>query len=146
MTPQQIADLPVDLLSILFEEVGALKEEAKRFDSLISTALDIRYRDRAAMLRQADGRNTGTVTFDDEGFVVKADLPRKVEWDDAGLAETEARLLAMGEPPTDYIKMKRVVSETAYQRWPSSLQTMFTPHRTVSVGKPTYKIERNAKS
>ena len=39
------------------------------------------------------------------------------------------------------IKIKREVSESSYKAWPASLQKLFTPHRTVSGGKATYKME-----
>ena len=46
----------------------------------------------------------------------------------------------MGEPIAEYIKLKRDVSELAYRGWPSSLKKLFDPHRTLGVGKPTYKM------
>ena len=142
MTGQQAASLPTDQIAQLLEAVSELKAEAKRLDETLHDAMTIRYAAEAATARKISGRDTGTVTLEDGGFIIRADLPKKVEWDEDALAETEAKLRAMGEDPAEYLKIKRVVSEAAYGNWPSSLRGMFEPARTVGVGKATYKIER----
>lgn len=142
MTAEQAARLPVDQIAMLLEDLAEAKAALKQSDDLLHAALNYRYAERAALVREAQGKNTGTVSLDDGEFTIRADLPKSVEWDEKGLIVVEERLVSMGEPPDDYIQHRRVVSEAAYQRWPSSLQSMFAPYRTVGVGKPTYKIER----
>lgn len=144
MGAEQAARLPVDHLAMLLEDVAGLKADAKRLDDLLTTALTLRYADAAASARRAAGKDTGTVTVVDGDFAIKADLPKKVEWDDDLLAEAEAKLRDMGEDPTEYIVVKRAVKEAAYNGWPSSLRAMFEPARTVGAGKATFKIERRA--
>lgn len=142
MDAEQAALLPVDHLAMLHEDVADLKADAKRLDDLLCSAMTARYGDKAAALRRSAGKDTGTVSVGDGEYVVKADLPKKVEWDEDALAEAERKLRDMGEDPAEYIKVKRAVSEAAYNNWPSSLRGMFEPARTVSTGKPSFKIER----
>lgn len=142
MTLEQASGLPVDQIAALLEDVAEQKADTKRLDDLLQDVLTLRYAEPAAAERRANGKDTGTVTLRDGEFVIKADLPKRVDWDDDKLAETEAKLREMGEDPGEYLKVKRVVSEAAYGNWPSSLRTMFEPARTVGVGRATYKVER----
>ena len=141
MTPGQVNTLPMDQIASLLEAVAEQKAELSRLTELLNGTLAHRYSDAATIARREAGKDTGTVTLPDGDFAIKADLPRKVEWSEDGLASVEKQLLDMGEPPGDYIILKRAVSETAFQRWPTSLQAMFLPHRTVSAGRQTFKIE-----
>jgi hypothetical protein len=146
MTADQAAGLPVDQIAALLEDMAELKADTKRLDDLLHQALSLRYGDQATALRRGEGKDTGTVTVADGDFLIRADLPKKVEWDEAGLASVERQLTEMGEPAGEYIQVRRVVSEAAFQKWPSSLQGMFLPHRTVGVGRPTFKVERAKRS
>jgi len=142
MTVDQAQALPVDHLAMLLEDVAYLKADAKWLDDVLNDALARRYSPAAADIRKAEGKDTGTVSITEDEFVIRADLPKKVEWDDDILANVETKLRDMGEDPTEYIVVKRTVKESAYNGWPSSLRSMFEPARTVSTGKPTFKVER----
>lgn len=141
MDAKQAALLPVDHLAMLQEDVAELKADAKRLDDLLGDAFAIRYGAQADAIRKADGKDTGSVTVRDDGYAIKCDLPKKVDWNDDLLAEAEAKLRDMGEDPTEYVVVKRSVREAAYNGWPSSLRSMFEPARTVSTGKATFKVE-----
>jgi hypothetical protein len=138
--------LPADQIEMLFEDVATLKARAKQLDDRLYYLLDKRFSGQAATLRQADGKDTGTVRIPLGNLVVLADLPKKVEWDEEGLVNVEFNLLAQGEPVDEYIKVRRTVAENAYTNWPTSLQAMFAPYRTVGTGKATYKLEAAKKS
>jgi hypothetical protein len=140
MSVSELAELDAGQLELLLEDVAALKAQAKRADEHIYAALNSKYAHDAAIMRQSKNVDTGTVRVPDGDYVIVADLPKKVEWDQVGLSLVEKELIALGEPVDEYIKMKRDVSETAYKSWPSSLKKLFDPHRTVSNGKATYKI------
>lgn len=144
MGAEQVASLPIDQISLLLEDVAEQKAQTKRLDEKLSTALNIKYSKRAAELRREAGKDTGTVTIHEDGYLVRADLPKAVDWNEAGLREVERQLLEMGEPVEEYIVISRKVPEKAYSAWPSGLRKMFEPHRTVGAGKPTFKIERRA--
>ena len=138
----ELALLPPDQLAMTLEDVIELKARAKALDDKIVAVLDRKYGDQAKALRENKGVNTGTVRLDDGEFVVTADLPKKVGWSDAGLAEVEAKLLADGKPVQEYIAIKRTVPERGYTNWPSDVRALFEPHRTLSTGRPSFTIER----
>ena len=104
-------------------------------------AIALRYADRAAALRRDQGKDTGTIRFEDDGVVIVADLPKKVEWDQEQLAAVAARIRASGDDPADYIETALRVSERAYGAWPPAIRAVFEPARTVKTGKPSFRLE-----
>jgi len=139
---QKISGLPLAHLAMLFEDVATLEAAAKEHKGRLEDAMALRFADKAAAERKAKNKDTGSVTIKEDGFSITCDLPKAVTWDEAGLAMVENTLNGMGEPAGEYVKIKRTVSESAYNNWPSSLKTMFLPFRTVGTGKPTYKFAK----
>lgn len=142
MTVERAALLPIDQIASLLEDVADQKASIKHLDDLLNGALNYRYAERASLLRQAKGANTGTVSMDDGEFVVRADLPKKVAWDDAKLAEAVEAVRSWGEKPEDYVSIEVKVAESRYSAWPPAIQKVFEPARTVGAGRATYKVER----
>lgn len=136
-----VATLPVDQLALLAGEAQEALDRAKRIKERLDGALDLRFGERAAALRRSEGRDTGTARIEDGGFVVVADLPKRVKWDQARLAAIVERIREAGEDPSEYVATEFKVSERAYGAWPSSIRTAFEPARTVETGKPVYRIE-----
>lgn len=141
MEPSAIAALPADQFALLSEEVNEALDRSRRLKDCLDGALDLKYRDRASLLRRAEGKDTGTVRIEDGGFVVIADLPKRVKWDQARLAEIVERIRTAGEEPAEYVAVELKVPERAYGAWPESIRSAFTPARTVEAGKPVYRIE-----
>ena len=141
LTVQQIASLPAADLARLQQEATAGFRKAKAVVDWLDGALSLRYRDRATQARAQAEKDTGTVRFEDNGFTVVAELPKRVKWDQQRLKEI-ADLIATswGENPADYLKMKFDVSERAYDSWPPRLKELFTPARTVETGKASYEL------
>ncbi|MGX0905358.1 hypothetical protein ACSSV8_003953, partial [Roseovarius sp. MBR-79] len=83
---QDIAQLPVELLAILQRDVDERMARTKAAKARLDGALTVRYATRAAEERQAAGKDTGTIRFDDGDFTVVADLPKRVDWDQDRLA------------------------------------------------------------
>lgn len=136
-----LAVLPAVTLANLREEVAKRLEDAKRLDAKLDTALDLRYGSRARQARAEQDKDTGTVRFEDNGFTVVADLPKRVKWNQQRLKELlELIRSGWGEDPADYVKVKFEVSERAYDAWPARLRELFTPARTVETGKPSYEL------
>jgi hypothetical protein len=79
----EIAQLPVELLAVMQREIDAAAKQMKAVTARLSTALEVRYAARAAEARRACGKDTGTVRLADGDFTVVADLPKRVEWDQA---------------------------------------------------------------
>lgn len=138
---QDLDVLPAVTLANLKAEVEKRLEEAKRLDAKLDAALDYRYGPRARQVRAEQDKDTGTVRFEDNGFIVVADLPKRVKWDQQRLKELiELIRSSWGEDPADYVKAKFEVSERAYEAWPPMLKELFTPARTVETGKPSYEL------
>lgn len=144
MTGEQVAILPVDQIAALLEDVAELKADAKRLDDLLHQGMFARYADRAAELRRAQGKDTGTASITDGDFTVKADLPAKVEWDQAKLREAEATVRSWGEDPAEYLTAVLSVPESRFKAWPDTIKRVFAPARTVGAGRPTFKLVRRA--
>jgi hypothetical protein len=136
------AALPPDQLALLMAEAAEALEQARRVKDWLDAAVDHKYRDRAAAARAAKGKRTGTIRFADGDFVVVADLPKRVRWDQAKLAEAiEIIRRDWQEDPSQFVRMEIKVPESAYAAWPEAIRRLFAPARTVETGKPTYCIE-----
>lgn len=148
-----IAALPADQLALLQEEAEAAFRSVKANRDTIECALALKYGDHAQALRQAEGKDTGTVRFEDGLVTVVADLPKKVEWDQKHLAAMVERIRAAGDDPGDYVDTSYKVPERKYSAWPGHV--FFFPHaavrrlgraafaaaRTVKTGKPTFRLD-----
>ena len=130
-------------LAHLHEEADAALKAAKTLKDWLDGAIGLRYGERASQARVAMAKDTGTVRFADGAVTVVADLPKKVEWDQARLAALVETIRAEGENPTDYVEITFGVSERAYGAWPESIRRAFTPARTLKTGKQTFRLLRD---
>lgn len=145
MDAEQVSHLPTDHLAMLLDETAALKADAAKLADKLSDALGLKFGSHAAALRKAEGKDTGRVSFDDADHIVRADLPKKVTWDQAGL--TKAMLVIRDEwkeKPSDYMQVELKVAEAKYNAWPPAIRELFTDARTLSTGKLSFVIERKA--
>ncbi len=142
MTQGQVNSLPMDQVALLLEDVADQKAEISRLSELLHSTLLHRYSDAASAARREAGKDTGTVTLHDGDFAIKADLPAKVEWDQAALRSALDTVRGWGEDPADYLAIVLSVPESRFKAWPESIRKVFEPARTVGTGKPTFKVER----
>ena len=140
MPANQLSEASPDLLQKA--QIAAMAEvtRAKKQLEHIEHALDMRYAQRAKALRLAQGKDTGVIHFDDGDVSVTADLPKKVEWDQATVARLVANIVSCGDDPSQYVEISYRVSETKFNAWPDSLRKPFSAARTVKVGKPSYRL------
>ncbi|WP_439634909.1 hypothetical protein [Glycocaulis sp.] len=130
----EIAALPAAMLADLQGELAEASARLKTLSARLSGALEARYGERALEALRCDGRDTGTVRFDDEGLTVIADRPKRVEWDQAKLARIAANIAASGEDPGEFIDTKLSVAERRYAALPEAWRKGFEPARTVKTG------------
>ena len=142
MTPGQVNTLPMDQIASLLEAVAEQKAELSRLTELLNGTLAHRYSDAATIARREAGKDTGTVTLPDGEFAIKADLPAKIEWDQAALRTAMETVRGWGEDPADYLSIVLAVPESRYKAWPDSIRHVFEPARTVSTGRATFKVEQ----
>jgi len=141
MPINEVAALPTDQLALLVDDAADALRQAKVIHDRLDEAVALRFADRAAQTRADAGKDTGTVHFEDNGFDVTVRLPKRVKWDQAGLAALVEEIRAGGEDPAQYVKTKYDVSEAAFAAWPESIRSAFAPARTVETGKAGYRIE-----
>ena len=124
------------LMTLAADRLATAKAEVDH----IEHALYLQTAERAKHLRLVAGKDSGVVHFDDGEVRITADLPKKVEWDQALLASLEARIAANGDNPREFIDVSYRVSETKFSAWASALREQFIPARTVKVGKPSFRL------
>jgi hypothetical protein len=137
----EVAGQPAEMLALLQEEADDNLRNAKTAKDWLDGVLDRRYATIAAELRSREGKDTGTVRFNDGGVTVVADLPKKVEWDQEQLAATVERIRASGDDPAEYVDLAFKVPERKYGAWPGHIRTAFEAARTVKTGKPTFTLK-----
>ncbi|WP_054075409.1 hypothetical protein [Comamonas testosteroni] len=148
LTPDQVLAMPAgELAERSSESLFQLKNDAadllaaaKAIVEHVDRALDLRYAQRAHQLRLEAGKDTGVVHFDDGHVRITADLPKKVEWDQAKLNDITRRIAANGEDPAEYIEISYRISETKFNAWPETLKSVFAPARTLKTGKPGFRL------
>ncbi len=133
MPPEEIAALPADVLIVLQQESEAVLRQAKAAKSRLDGALALRYGALAAEARRVAGKDTGTVRLVDGDITVVADLPKRVDWDQALLAAMVERIRAAGDDPAEYVETSFRVAERSYAAWPTAIREGFEPART---GRP----------
>ena len=87
----EIALLSPDLLAEMQREISAASKQMKTVSARFNAALEARYAARAAEERRVSGKDTGTVRFEDGDCTIVADLPKRVDWNQAKLASMVAR-------------------------------------------------------
>jgi hypothetical protein len=148
LTPDQVLATPAGELAqqsgeSLFQlknDAADLLAAAKAIVEHVDRTLDLKYAQRAHELRLAGGKDTGVVHFDDGRVRITADLPKKVEWDQAKLTDITRRIAANGEDPAEYVEISYRVSETKFNAWPETLKSAFASARTLKTGKPGFRL------
>jgi hypothetical protein len=140
MPVSDVIALPAEHLALLQTDAREALDAAKRMQDWIEAAIALRYEQRAIGARAAAGKDTGTVRFQDGEVEIVADLPKKVEWDQARLATLAEQMRAGGEDPADYLEVSFKVPERAYGAWPERIRQAFAPARTVRTGRQTFRL------
>lgn len=138
----ELETLPLAEIDRLIHRVTSAEETARQYKHLLHAVMHHRFSERAQKLRQDAGKTTGTVRFEDDGYMVVADLPKRPEYDQKKLKDAVNALRKWGEDPESYVSVEIKVSETKYSAWPPAVRQLFEPARTLKTGKPSYKLER----
>jgi hypothetical protein len=135
----EIAALPPQVLALLQEEADDAVRASRQLADWLNGAIALRYADRTAEARRAEGKDTGTVRLEDDGVTVIAERPKKVEWDQDERATLVAAIRAEDQDPAEYVDVVFRVPERKYAAWPRHIRTAFQRARTVTRAKPTYR-------
>lgn len=140
MPVAELAELPAEHLALLQDEAAAALDSAKQMKDQVDGAIGLRFASHAEAQRRAAGKDTGTVRFEQDGVTIVADLPKKVDWDQAMIAAVVERIRAAGDDPSQYVDIAIKVPERKYGAWPESIRAAFAPARTVKTGKQTFRL------
>ena len=136
----EIADLPGDQLALLKQDADERLRAVKTLCDWLDGAIALKYGDQAQEARRAEGKDTGTVRLQDGPVTVVAELPKRVDWDQAMLAGLVQRIRADGADPTEYVDIAFSVPERKYTAWPKDIRQEFEPARTVRTAKPKFRL------
>ncbi|WP_223425448.1 hypothetical protein [Tateyamaria pelophila] len=143
MPTGELAKMPVESLAALQAALDHASKQLKAATVRFNTALDARYANRAAEARRACGKDTGTVRLADGNYTVVADLPKRVDWDQAKLAQMARNIADSKQDPSQFIDTKLTVSERKYGALPEAWREGFEPARTVKTGTLKITLEPN---
>jgi hypothetical protein len=141
MDAADAARLPLDQLALLLDDIATLKADTKRLGDVLHDALHARFGTAATAARRADGKDTGRVRLEEDGFEIVADLAKRVEWNQPMLTAAVATLREWGEDPADYVVTELRVPEARFTAWPPRIRALFEPARTVATGRPSYALQ-----
>jgi hypothetical protein len=136
-----IAVLPADVLLDLQTAAHAETARVKKLRDRLEAGIAQRYEAAAAAERRSQNKTSGTVRVEDDGFVVIADLPKKVSWDQDHLATMAARIREAGDDPAEYLELSYRVPERRYGAWPEALREGFAAARSETTGKSVFRLE-----
>ena len=140
MAVGDIAAMPAEQLALLQNEAADALRRAKTACDWLDGAVSLKYGDRSHASRQAAGKDTGTIRFDDGAVTVIADLPKRVDWDQDKLAALVERIRAEGDDPAEYVDVSIKVPERKFAAWPSHIRSAFEDARTVRTGRPSFRL------
>ena len=140
MPVAELALMPPNLLAAVQAEIDAAIDRMKAVTERFALALEVRYAARASEFRQHEGKDTGTIRFEDGDVTVIADLPKRIDWDQVKLAQVAENIASAGEDPSEFIDTTFKVSERKYTALPESWRKGFEPARTVRIGKPKFRL------
>ncbi|MCQ8784317.1 hypothetical protein [Mangrovibrevibacter kandeliae] len=136
----EIAALPGDQLALLKQDADERLRAAKSLSDWLDGAIAQKYGDQAQDARRAEGKDTGTVRLQDGPVTVVAELAKRVDWDQATLANLVERIRADGADPAEYVDIAFSVPERKYTAWPKDIRREFEPARTVRTAKPKFRL------
>ena len=142
-----IADLSAAELACILDDLGEQQTKLQRIEAKLRSALDLKYGVRVCHARAKITNDHGSVRFADNGFIIIADTPRHVTWDQGKLeAACEIMRGGWGDDPSDYVKVRLEISESDFASWPRPLRELFQPARKVEIGPTSYRIETQSQA
>jgi len=143
MTVNQLAALPPAKLVEATTNLDELLKWAKENRQKLDAAMEMRFGGQGRGALNESGRDFGTVHFNDGPLSVSYDVPKRVSWDQTKLKAIAERIVAAGEPLSEYIDVEFSVSEKRFSAWPTNMKEQFVEARMVKGGKPAIKVEFN---
>ena len=134
----EISQLSSGDLRSLMERLTEMAECLKKRKNLLEDGLNLKFNQIAQDKLKLDGRDTGTIRFDDGAYTIVAEMPKKVVWDQEKL-ETIIDKIPAAERK-HYVKATYAIDERKYLSWSDDLRKFFDEARSVHLGKPKFQI------
>jgi hypothetical protein len=138
----EIAALSVEELMMLQAELAEFTEEIKKYNARLDAALEFRFADLAADMRQTLQKDTGEVHVVDGAFDILCGLPKIVKWDQTKMKLVIELVKEHGFDPEKVITAEYKVNERKYKAWPTHVKDIFLRARTIHSGKQSFKITK----
>lgn len=129
----------------LLEEANETRATAEAAKKVICAHLQDANATAIAKAYSAADKQFGVIHVELEGgYDLEIGTDKKVEWNQAGLAELETTIRTAGDDPAEFIKVERKVEEKKYTAWPAMIRKPFEAHRVVKPGSVTVKLAKIA--
>ena len=128
-----------DLIDELEDARDVLSLAKQRVDKL-EKEIDGRFAEKSKQLFLDNGKDTGTLHFDDDGFDVAVEIKKLVKWDQELLIKIFDSMPA--ETARHYCKLDIRVDERKYTAATPDVQTVLLPARTVIPSTPSYTFKK----
>lgn len=136
--PELVGELMISDLAalerILDNEAVLLRVRKDKFQAILAR----RFEEDARKMLVANGKDTGTVNLQTNAITVKVVFAKKVEWDQAKLAEALNKLPAADA--RHYAKVELKVDERKFTAALPAIQAVLQDARTVKVAKPSFSF------
>lgn len=143
--PTLAIGLDAEAYMTLLQDCDAQRKIAEQAKKAVVAVIRDAHSDAIKTAYAAKGDDFGSIHITvATSFDLEICTDKKVEWDQAGLAELEAQMRDAGDDPAEYIKVERKVEEKKFTAWPSMLQKAFLPHRTTKPGSVTIALTKIA--
>jgi hypothetical protein len=96
MPVTELALMPPNLLSAIQAEIDVAADRMKAVTERFALALEVRYASRATECRRHEGKDTGIIRFADGDVTVISDLTKRIDWDQAKLAQIAENIASSG--------------------------------------------------
>jgi hypothetical protein len=141
----QPGTVTLDEIQVMLADADSKETEAKKIRTRAAILLKDAYGEQLNKKLAEKDEPYGTVNHAVGDYLIVADFPKKVTWDDKKLKVIAGEIQnEWKESPESYIDIKYNVSEAKYKAWPDSLKEKFNGARTLE--RATTKITLKKKA
>ena len=142
MTAAELEAISLVKLAEIIGWIERSRDDIRTYEVAVHQELQRRFQDRAAQVRSSQAKSTGTVRFAQGDFMVVAELPKRVDYDQVKLRAAVEALRLRDEDPNEYVAFEISVPEAKWHEFTPGIRTLFQDARTVKAGRQSFKLIR----
>ena len=131
ITADQLEAMSLVNLAEIIGWIERSRGDIRTYEIAVNQELQRRFQER-----------TGTVRFAQGAFTVVAELPKRVDYNQAKLRAAVEELRLRGEDPNDYVAFEISVPESNWHGFTPGIRELFQDARTVKSGRQSFKLTR----